>query len=535
MSNSYHSLSSSSSLCTLLDHPDLFLPTTPASIWQITNSSSSSSLSSSSESQSTANANATAASIVSATEYTSQFVNYTTEQLWGQIQQLIKQHDQDQSQQNHSNHSSSSSSSSASLSSTFPFISTIHKVVSTIEFCVTQFEEYMSPATTATSNSHSHSASDSSSSSSSSHSDSNSTTPTPTARSIDPMQHIAFSFNGGKDCTVLLHILRLTFEAIKQKNLHKRIQNNNDNNHSSSSHSSSPSTSSSPLSLSSLTCIYFKECDEFPSVTGFMSEMQQLYRFQLEEISSSDVSAGIRSLQSRQPIDAIFMGQRRGDPGCTSMSHKQLSDVDAGWTKFWRLNPLLEWSYEDVWIFLRIFKLPYCKLYEQGYTSLGQQKNTIQNPLLKIENHMCEQHAQNSNNNNNSHPHSHSHLQNDPHSVPSSSSSCSTCSCSCNTHFSDLPASAAASSTSTSASSAANHSPALHQHHSSGQSNNAHSHSHSHSHAQCRCHSHLHSHFHYRPAWQLQDGTQERAGRIKNNKTNHTNTDTTTTTTKHVQ
>lgn len=49
---------------------------------------------------------------------------------------------------------------------------------------------------------------------------------------------------------------------------------------------------------------------------------------------------------------------------------------------FMRVNPIIDWTYGQVWHFLRLFELPYSDLYDNGYTSLGNINDTIPNPLL---------------------------------------------------------------------------------------------------------------------------------------------------------
>jgi FAD synthetase len=47
--------------------------------------------------------------------------------------------------------------------------------------------------------------------------------------------------------------------------------------------------------------------------------------------------------------------------------------------------PILDWSYNQVWQYLKGYNMMYCVLYDQGYTSLGEKHNTIKNPHLQIE------------------------------------------------------------------------------------------------------------------------------------------------------
>jgi len=77
------------------------------------------------------------------------------------------------------------------------------------------------------------------------------------------------------------------------------------------------------------------------------------------------------------------MGNRSTDPWSNDL--QPFTDSSVGWPSFMRVFPILQWDYCAVWRFLRLFDLPYCSLYDKGFTSLGEKNNSQPNPTLKVE------------------------------------------------------------------------------------------------------------------------------------------------------
>ena len=85
------------------------------------------------------------------------------------------------------------------------------------------------------------------------------------------ISELAFSFNGGKDCTVLLYFLVAAL-AKKAQNIHR-----NDGAPGSDPDNGKFSRSQLQWHPSLLCTIYFKSRDEFPELEEFMHHIAEVY------------------------------------------------------------------------------------------------------------------------------------------------------------------------------------------------------------------------------------------------------------------
>lgn len=97
---------------------------------------------------------------------------------------------------------------------------------------------------------------------------------------------------------------------------------------------------------------------------------------------------GVQDLIQKHKTQAIFMGVRRTDPHGRTLC--AFSPSSEGWPDFMRVNPILDWSYDNVWQLLHGCRLDYCVLYDQGYTSLGDVSSTIRNPAAWPKRKVCD-------------------------------------------------------------------------------------------------------------------------------------------------
>ena len=186
---------------------------------------------------------------------------------------------------------------------------------------------------------------------------------------------IALGFNGGKDSVVIVNLIILALIHPRDENIEI-----------------SGSATQNMLTYEAISILLNKHClffhfsipNSFEEMDLFLNESASLYGVELRLIDASKgFKQGLEELiqTAQSKLDAVFMGTRKIDPDGQFIG--VFEKTSSGWPEMMRVSPILEWDYQDVWQFILDLSIPYCTLYDLGYTSLGSVKDTVRNEALK--------------------------------------------------------------------------------------------------------------------------------------------------------
>ncbi|KAK7750851.1 3'-phosphoadenosine 5'-phosphosulfate sulfotransferase [Diatrype stigma] len=243
-------------------------------------------------------------------------------------------------------------------------------------------------------------------------------------------EELSLSYNGGKDCLVLLILILASLPSHFPPSTSTSDPSPGDTTTTTTSTSTTssqppsstpelsstkatptptttattttpppPPSSSSPSFPTSFQALYIRPPSPFPEVDDFVAETTARYHLDLatsdkpmkaaltEYLSSSSEGGKEQEPRGRgrgrgRGVRAVFVGTRRTDPHGALLTH--FDETDRDWPRFMRVHPVIDWHYREVWGFIRALDIPYCPLYDKGYTSLGGTDDTHPNPALLL-------------------------------------------------------------------------------------------------------------------------------------------------------
>ncbi|PVG01636.1 adenine nucleotide alpha hydrolases-like protein [Serendipita vermifera] len=200
----------------------------------------------------------------------------------------------------------------------------------------------------------------------------------------DGEEAVAISFNGGKDCTVLLHLLAVCLwnrRTVKEDEPERQGPESVSATITSEINGNLSQNSSLNTRFKAL---YITCSAPFSEVDAFVEHCASSYSLELFQTRPGGLPMKEALMQYKEhdpSVKSVLLGTRRGDPHGEKLGFRTMTDE--GWPQYLRVHPIINWSYEQIWEYLRKFNVPYCDLYNQGYTSLGSTFNTFRNPALR--------------------------------------------------------------------------------------------------------------------------------------------------------
>lgn len=136
-------------------------------------------------------------------------------------------------------------------------------------------------------------------------------------------------------------------------------------------------------------CVFFvfEDEDEFPELRSFREEQAQALGVELVR-TPGPIKDGLWRLHRDHGLEAAIVGMRKSDPS-VSWLNNPITPCTEGWPPMTLYLPILEWGVAQVWDYTLSLSVPYCVLYERGFTSLGSRHKTTPNEALRCPNAPC--------------------------------------------------------------------------------------------------------------------------------------------------
>ena len=134
------------------------------------------------------------------------------------------------------------------------------------------------------------------------------------------LDELALSFNGGKDCLVLL---LLFLSCLHQHHLPPRA------------------------AAAKIHSVYVTSVDPFAEVDAFVAACTARYALEVHRYAQPMKAAFATHLRAHPRVRAVFVGTRRADPHGAPLSH--FDRTDHGWPDFMRVQPVIDWHYRHIW------------------------------------------------------------------------------------------------------------------------------------------------------------------------------------------
>ena len=227
------------------------------------------------------------------------------------------------------------------------------------------------------------------------------------AYKIFGIRGVVGSFNGGKEACAIAYLQQvalLRFLAGSASGGQGQTSPTDTNSTRGTEPAPSPPPAV-PASSPRMEAVYFVLKDDFEEVQALVESISSAPRLNMalekydcgwQEGISARVNRDKGEGEAQPPATCFVLGTRETDPNAGAAPAD--FEPSSSWIKtctFMRCNPVLRWSYHDVWVFLKEVvepccaassstpsALPFCSLYLRGYTSLGTRGNTRANPAL---------------------------------------------------------------------------------------------------------------------------------------------------------